>query len=180
MKENQYRSPLTGELCYVVGAGGIYNGRGLAMSIAAGCQAVWVGTRFVAATEAAATDAHKKAICEASYEDTMRSEVFSGRPLRLIKNQYVVDWATKRKDEMKELLDKGIVPYSVDFDTKKGTLKNKSLKFNSFNEFMPHLSGQVAGSINQVLPAKVIVDSMMKEAIEYLQTGSSYIVRSKL
>ena len=32
----------------VVGAGGIYDGRGLAMALSFGCQAVWVGTRFVA------------------------------------------------------------------------------------------------------------------------------------
>eukprot|EP01084_Bolivina_argentea_P085129 153866_1 len=32
---------------YVIGAGGIYDGRGLCMALSYGCQAVWVGTRFV-------------------------------------------------------------------------------------------------------------------------------------
>merc|ERR1712154_462023 len=120
---NQYRSPLTGELVYVVGAGGIYNGRGLAMSIMSGCQAVWVGTRFVASTEAAASDAHKLAIVKAGYDDTMRSEVYSGRPLRMVKNPYVIDWSTRRKDEMKKLLEQGIIPYKSDFDEKKRKIK---------------------------------------------------------
>merc|ERR1712154_297753 len=175
---NGYRSPLTGEPVYVVGAGGIYNGRGLAMSIMSGCQAVWVGTRFVAATEAAATNAHKKAIVNAGYEDIMTSEVYSGRPLRMIKNKYAVDWATRRKDEMKRLLSEGIIPYKYDFDVQKGKLKNEELKkmLTSMDDFVPHLSGSVAGSIEEILPAKEIVDRMMKEAIEVMRRGNNTIV----
>ena len=41
--ENDYRSPLTGNPIYVVGAGGIFDGRGLAMSLVLGASAVWVG-----------------------------------------------------------------------------------------------------------------------------------------
>jgi NAD(P)H-dependent flavin oxidoreductase YrpB (nitropropane dioxygenase family) len=43
----------------VIAAGGIYDGRGLAAMLMYGAQAVWVGTRFVAATEAAAPKKHK-------------------------------------------------------------------------------------------------------------------------
>ena len=41
-------SPLTGRPVAVVAAGGIYDGRGLAMALSLGADAVWVGTRFVA------------------------------------------------------------------------------------------------------------------------------------
>ena len=44
----------------VIAAGGIYDGRGLAAMLMYGAQAVWVGTRFVAATEAAAPKKHKE------------------------------------------------------------------------------------------------------------------------
>jgi len=184
VSEQKYVSPLTGEGVYVVGAGGICDGKGLAMSIVAGAQSVWVGTRFVAATEAAATEAHKKAIVSAGFEDTLTSEVYSGRPLRMIRNKYVTDWATRRKDEMEQLLAEGVIPYKKDFDPKKGTLKRKELQesglLTKMEDFVPHLSGQVCGSIDAVLPAKVIVDDMMREAIEALKTSSGAIVRSKL
>lgn len=47
-------SPLHGTPVAVVGAGGIYDGRGMAAAMMLGAQAVWVGTRFVATEEASA------------------------------------------------------------------------------------------------------------------------------
>jgi NAD(P)H-dependent flavin oxidoreductase YrpB (nitropropane dioxygenase family) len=52
-------SPLTGEQVQVVAAGAMYDGRGLASALSYGASAVWVGTRFVACTEAAAPKKHK-------------------------------------------------------------------------------------------------------------------------
>ena len=45
------KSPLTGGPVHVVAAGGIFDGRGLAMAMCHGAQAAWVGTRFVASKE---------------------------------------------------------------------------------------------------------------------------------
>ena len=54
------KSPLTGEPVYVVGAGAVFDGRGLAANLMYGAQAVWVGTRFVASVEAGAPKKHKE------------------------------------------------------------------------------------------------------------------------
>lgn len=55
------KSPLTGDPIYVLAAGGIYDGRGLATALVNGAVGVWVGTRFVASVEAGAPKAHKEA-----------------------------------------------------------------------------------------------------------------------
>ena len=86
------KSPLTGGSILVVGAGGVYDGRGLAANLSWGAQAVWVGTRFVACEEAGAPPAHKKAIVNAGHEDFAMTLIYSGRPLRVIRNPYVDDW----------------------------------------------------------------------------------------
>ena len=46
----------------VVAAGGIYDGRGLAASLALGAQGVWMGTRFIASSEAHAANMYKQSV----------------------------------------------------------------------------------------------------------------------
>merc|ERR1719379_1826979 len=90
-------SSLTGGPVMVVGAGGIFDGRGLAMVLAAGCQGVWVGTRFIASEEAGAGPIHKKRVVEASYDETMRSTMYTGSPMRFFKTPYATEMVEKRQ-----------------------------------------------------------------------------------
>jgi NAD(P)H-dependent flavin oxidoreductase YrpB (nitropropane dioxygenase family) len=45
-----------------------------------GASAVWVGTRFVCATEAGAPPRHQKAVVGADYDATIRTVIYTGRP----------------------------------------------------------------------------------------------------
>jgi NAD(P)H-dependent flavin oxidoreductase YrpB (nitropropane dioxygenase family) len=163
----QYKSPLTGEPAMVVAAGGIYNGRSLASSLMQGAQGVWVGTRFVASTEAGCSELHKKDVVSAGFADTLRTLVVSGRPLRVRMNEYIRDWES-RPEEIKKLTEQGIVPMYHDIDEGRETDK-------------PFLMGQVAAIINDIKPAKEIVDEMVTEAVQMLKLGQTYInVSSKL
>ena len=87
-----HKSPLTGKPVYVIGAGAVYDGRSLAANLAWGAQGVWVGTRFVASTEAGAPKAHKDALLSAGYEDAVTTLIYTGRPLRVRRTPYVDDW----------------------------------------------------------------------------------------
>ncbi|KAB2578633.1 2-nitropropane dioxygenase NPD [Lasiodiplodia theobromae] len=145
----------------VVAAGGIYDGRGLASSLMQGAQGVWVGTRFVASEEAGCSRLHKQAVVDASFQDTLRTLVISGRPLRVKLNDYIAQWEA-RPDEIKALTEQGVVPFEKDMDEGKDV-------------DMPFLMGQVAGIINDVKPARVIVEEMVGEAVEMLRLGQSYI-----
>jgi NAD(P)H-dependent flavin oxidoreductase YrpB (nitropropane dioxygenase family) len=97
----------------VVAAGGIYDGRGLAMALALGAAGVWVGTRFVCATEAGAAPQHQQEIISADFSDTMRTLFYTGRPLRVKKKKPVLLWEGERRTEMQANLDKGTIPYQV-------------------------------------------------------------------
>merc|ERR1712232_1358741 len=109
-----HKSPLTGEQVLVVGAGGIFDGRGLAMALTAGCSGVWVGTRFIASEEAGAGPYHKKSVVGADYTDTVRTTIYTGRPMRVFKTPYVVDWADNRQHEMLSLQSSGILAFTAD------------------------------------------------------------------
>ena len=69
----------------VAGAGGIFDGRGVAAVLTLGAEAAWVGTRFVAATEAGAGPMHQNAILSSTSDETIRTLIYSGRPMRVKK-----------------------------------------------------------------------------------------------
>jgi len=116
------KSPLTGGPVHVVAAGGIFDGRGLAMSLCLGAEAVWVGTRFVCATEAGASPIHQKSIIDAGYHDTVRTTIFTGRPLRCRKTPYISDWENNRAQEIQDLTSRGIIPLDYDKEKKRTRL----------------------------------------------------------
>ena len=157
----RYKSPLTGQTAMVVAAGGIADGRGLASSLMQGAVGVWVGTRFVACTEAGCSQLHKEAVVTAQYTDTQRTLVVSGRPLRVRTNEYIREWES-RGDAVKQLTDSGVVPMMKDIDEGK-----------DFD--LPFLMGQVAGSITEIKPAADIVHEMVSEAVAQLRIGQTYL-----
>ena len=55
-----------------------------------------------------ASKEHKDLIVAADYDGTIRTEIYTGRPMRIIKNPYAEDWA-KRPTQMQELLKSGKV-----------------------------------------------------------------------
>lgn len=87
-----HRSPLTGQPIYVIGAGAVYDGRGLAANLMWGAQAVWVGTRFVASEESMAPKAHKDMLLSAGWEDAVTTLIYTGRPVRIRRTPYVDEW----------------------------------------------------------------------------------------
>lgn len=168
----QYTSPLTGKSAMVVAAGGIYNGRSLAAMLSFGAVGAWVGTRFVASEEAGCSRLHKEAVVSASFEDTLRTLVVSGRPLRVRMNDYIRAWEIDRPGKVKDLTDSGIVPLQHDMD-------------NDVEVDIPFLMGQVAGVIEDIKPAREIMRDMVSECVEVLKNqqnnlGISTSIGSKL
>ena len=162
----QYRPKmLGGQTAMVVAAGGIYNGRTLAASLMQGAAGVWVGTRFVACTEAGCSQAHKESVVTATFEDTLRTLVVSGRPLRVRRNEWVDKWEAQPA-KIKELTESGVVP--IEYDMEAGN-----------DVDIPHLMGVVAGVIKEIQPARQIVDEMVAEAVEQLKLAQTFLVGSK-
>merc|ERR1712136_548089 len=110
------KSPLTGKQVPVIAAGGIFDGRGLAMALSLGADAVWVGTRFMGSVEGGAPRGHKNDVVKASVHDTHRSLIYTGRPMRVIKIPYTVHWEDHRAEEMKKLLQEGVLPAYRDLE----------------------------------------------------------------
>jgi len=194
------KSTLTGGPILVVGAGGIFDGRGLASALSVGCSGVWVGTRFICSDEAGAGPLHKKRVLEAQYEDTIRTIIYTGRPCRVLKTPYSVEFEAKRQADIEQAVQIGLPAWIMDVDPEKmeganpssvGTLQlsekrtkeemEKGVELSKHEEHMRgvFLSGQCAGAIKDVKPAKDIIDEMVAMAAEQLRTASSFVA-SKL
>eukprot|EP00930_Biecheleria_cincta_P027237 TRINITY_DN19129_c0_g1_i1.p1 TRINITY_DN19129_c0_g1~~TRINITY_DN19129_c0_g1_i1.p1 ORF type:complete len:378 (+),score=90.78 TRINITY_DN19129_c0_g1_i1:128-1261(+) len=180
----------------VVGAGGIFDGRGLASCLAVGCSGVWVGTRFIASEEAGAGPMHKKKVVEADYGDTIRTIIYSGRPMRVFKTPYNIEFEAKRASEIEEMQSIGIPAWVKDVDGEKleganpasvGTLqlsevltqeeKAKGVQLSSHERHSRgvFLTGQCAGAISDIKSAKAIVEDMVQEAVVQLRAVSSMV-----
>jgi len=164
-------SPLTGKPVMVVAAGGIFDGRGMAMALSLGASAVWVGTRFVACEEAGAPPRHKKAVVGAGYHDTLRTIIFTGRPMRVINNDYIKSWEDHRADEIKELTSKGKLPVYFDMEQRKKAGKDEL----TIGQVQPLLMGAAAGAISEVQPAAQIMSEMVSGAIASLRGVTAQI-----
>lgn len=190
-----HKSPLTGQPVQVIAAGGIHNGQLLAASLMMGANAVWVGTRFVLSEEAGAPEAHKEAVRTSGFDDNIRTVIFTGRPMRVKKNPYIVNWEEERQQEIKELTAKGKIPYEADLDkVLAGEAENSpgiqgSGLLNAtgdedgdiedkLDEFRPYLMGKCAAVCNEKLTAREIVDEFVNGAVKAMQGGNAYIVSS--
>eukprot|EP00443_Scrippsiella_acuminata_P030234 CAMPEP_0115307778 /NCGR_PEP_ID=MMETSP0270-20121206/73327_1 /TAXON_ID=71861 /ORGANISM="Scrippsiella trochoidea, Strain CCMP3099" /LENGTH=378 /DNA_ID=CAMNT_0002726253 /DNA_START=62 /DNA_END=1196 /DNA_ORIENTATION=- len=151
-----------------VAAGGVYDGRGLAASLALGAAGVWVGTRFICAEESSAPKSHKDKVLAAGSNDTIRTLVVSGRPLRLIPNDYIKTWE-KQPDQIREMCDKGIVPLQQDLRTKSDDAERRRGAFDAINS----LAGQAVGGIHSIEPAKKIVEDMISEAVAMMKGNAA-------
>jgi hypothetical protein len=101
-----------------------------------GASDVWVGTRFVAASEeAGAPKKHKDELLAANYDDVIRTTVYTRRPMNVRKTSYVVEWyrvyhfndvhcrtmptrETTRKQEHELLLKEGKIPNEIELQSR--------------------------------------------------------------
>lgn len=143
---------------------------------------------------------HKKKVVGADYGDTIRTIIYSGRPMRVFKTPYNVEYEEKRQAEIQECVAMGLPAFVKDVDPEKfvganpssvGTLalsekrtleeKEKGIELSMHEEHDRgvFLTGQCAGAITDIKPAKDIIDDMVHLAAEQLRTTSSFLA-SKL
>lgn len=136
----------------LIAAGGIATGRGMLAAMVLGADGVQVGSRFAASLESSSHDNFKETILQVE-EGSTQVTLKELAPVRLIKNKFYQDlqdlYATcPTPEQLKELLGRARAKKGM-FE---GDLVEGELEI-----------GQIAGLINEILPAKTIVDTMIRE-----------------
>jgi hypothetical protein len=76
--------------------------------------------------------------------------------------------------EIKELTSKGILPVEHDFETKPNM-------DDLVDQTHPFLMGKVSAVVNELKPAKAIVDEIVEGAVKQLNAGNALLtVKSKI
>jgi NAD(P)H-dependent flavin oxidoreductase YrpB (nitropropane dioxygenase family) len=153
----------------VVAAGGIADGRGIAAVLALGASGAWLGTRFVASTEAVAHHAYKQRLLAAGVEDTFYSTLFDvgweNAPHRFLRNSTYDFWekagcppSGKRPNEGEVIAHKSdgtpVPRYSSSMPL--ATMQGEV-------EGLVHYAGQSVGLVNDIKPAAEIVHQLKRE-----------------
>ncbi len=143
----------------VVAAGGIFDGRGLAAALALGADGVWVGTRFIATPEARGVLGYKDALVSSAEDATTVSRAYSGKTMRVIRNEYT-DYYDAHPGELKKFPEQLGVAYGSGSMHLGGD--HTSPDVDPARECYP--AGQGVGGIAEILPAAEVVRLIVDEA----------------
>jgi nitronate monooxygenase len=154
----------------VVAAGGIADGRGLAAALALGAAGGWIGTRFLAATEAAIHDDYRRRLFAASETDTFYGTLFNrgwpNAPHRALRNSTVEMWEAAGRpatgDRPGEDDEPAITPDGTPINRYASTTPRAGMTGNT--EPLSNWAGQGVGLVNRVQPAADIVRELVEEA----------------
>lgn len=154
----------------VVAAGGIADGRGLAAVLALGAQAGWIGTRFLAAEEAAIHPHYRSRILAARAEDAVYGTLFNvgwpNAPHRVLENSTMREWEAagrlppgSRPGEGAAVATRASGKHIVRYEA-----ASPRYDHEGDIEAMSLWAGQGVGIVQRVQPAAGIVAEIMAEA----------------
>lgn len=104
--------------------------------------------------------------------------IFTGRPMRVRKTEYIMDWENNRQSEIKALTSRGKLP--IESDIQKIKEDKMQLPDGGMMGMRPWLMGQCAGALDDVKPAKEIIVDMVGDAVNILRGTTRTITRARL
>ncbi len=156
----------------IIAAGAIANGASILSALALGASGVSVGTRFIASTEAQASDEYKNAILQAKSENIQKSQKLTGIPASVI-----------RTAELDRLFKSPGIIEKIIF-----LLESKNQGKTSFSKWLRKTfnydwnwknvwsAGESVGQIQTIKPVHQIFKDLTQEMEEHLaQLNSSFL-----
>jgi enoyl-[acyl-carrier protein] reductase II len=149
----------------VVAAGGIVDGRGLAAALALGADGVWMGTRFIATPEARSVVGYKEALINTHEDGTTISRAYSGKTMRVVRNQYTAYYdehpteLAKFPEQLGRSMQEGAFHLGGDIGAS---------GIDTDRECYP--AGQGTGAITDLVPAGELVRRIVAQAEEVLSS----------
>ena len=157
----------------VLAAGGVGNGRQMAAALAMGCAGVWTGSLWLTVTEAQAEPAQKEGLLRATSEDTVRSRSWTGKPARMLKNDWTEAWEDPANPKPLGMPLQGL----VSADAMRRTVRYAGVADTQKVIFNP--CGQVIGQINRAESSKEVVFRLLNEYVDTVTGMAEHLKASE-
>ncbi|MCB0933304.1 MAG: nitronate monooxygenase [Mycobacterium sp.] len=142
----------------VLAAGGIGSGEQIAAALALGCQGAWSGSQWLMVEEAHNTPVQQAAYAKATSRDTVRSRSFTGKPARMLRNDWTEAWETPGNPEPLGMPLQYMVSGMAVAATSKYPNETVDVAFNPV--------GQVVGQLAKVEKSAAVIERWVEEYLE--------------
>ncbi len=143
----------------MLAAGGIGSGRQIAAALAMGAQGVWTGSLWLTVEESESPPAQLDSYLKATSEDTVRSRSWTGKPCRMLRNEWTDAWEDPANPKPLGMPLQGMVTMDAVRRTHRyATPESQKVAFNPV--------GQVVGQMNEVLSTRELIFKLVEEYVE--------------
>jgi len=151
----------------VLAAGGIATGAQIAAALALGAQGVWTGSLWLTVDEAESEPAQIDSYLKATSEDAVRSRSYTGKPCRMLRNDWTEAWDRPENPKPLGMPLQGMVTADAISRTSRyaGVAATQRVAFNPV--------GQVVGMIEERRAVRDVIYGLVEgyvEASERLQS----------
>jgi NAD(P)H-dependent flavin oxidoreductase YrpB (nitropropane dioxygenase family) len=145
----------------VLAAGGIGSGRQVVAALALGASGVWMGSYWLTTQEytlGSGVSGLRDALLAATSSDTVRSRIYSGKPARLLRNEWTRAWEEPGAPE----------PLPMPLQNLLVSDAHQRLMQSGNPAVVPMPVGQIVGRMNSVRPVAEVMAGLLAEADEAL------------
>jgi NAD(P)H-dependent flavin oxidoreductase YrpB (nitropropane dioxygenase family) len=142
----------------MLAAGGVGSGRQMAAALAMGAQGVWTGSLWLTVEEADVPPAQMQSLFEATSKDTLRSRSWTGKPCRMLRNDWTEAWEEEGNPKPLGMPMQFMVTSNAVQRGHKYPEQARDVQFNPV--------GQIVGRMTKARPAKDVIFDLVEECIE--------------
>ncbi len=146
----------------VLAAGGIGSGQQIAAALALGAQGAWTGSQWLMVEEAENTAVQQAAYVKAGSRDTVRSRSFTGKPARMLRNDWTDAWENPDNPKPLGMPLQYMVSGMAVAATSRYPDETVDVAFNPV--------GQVVGQFEKVEKTSAVIERWVQEYLEATTT----------
>jgi NAD(P)H-dependent flavin oxidoreductase YrpB (nitropropane dioxygenase family) len=149
----------------VLAAGGIGNGAQIAAALALGCQGAWSGSQWLMVEESENTPVQQDTYIKAGSRDTVRSRSFTGKPCRMLRNDWTEAWENPDSPDPLGMPLQYMVSGMAVAATHRYPDQSVDVAFNPV--------GQVVGQFEKVEKTAAVIQRWVEEYLEAVERLNS-------